>query len=429
MSHRIPNLMPLAENNLTHLLAKLAPQQNQAQQPQPINLSMNHENTKEEPTSSCPSPLSMIRLMAESGAAVNQHQNHHHAPAPKSPEEPSPQSQQMALVNLLQVLQHQQQQQQQAEQMDAICRMAWLQTLLAAKQQPPRLAPTPASEILPSQPSPGSDQSWLLSALVAQQQQQQQMQIQNQQQNRNQRTPSQLSSPLPSTPSLLSSRASFGGSTTPTAGGKLGMFPSPKSSPKVRPSTTRPASGSGSTSTSGRYVCDACNKVYSTLSGLSKHRQFHCSTHLKKEFRCKFCEKIYQSLGALKMHIRTHTLPCRCKVCGKCFSRPWLLQGHIRTHTGEKPFSCQECGRAFADRSNLRAHMQTHSDVKRYSCRRCAKTFSRMSLLVKHEENSCPVLQAAASAASAAAVQLVQSVGNKLPMANSNSSQNSTDDF
>lgn len=135
-----------------------------------------------------------------------------------------------------------------------------------------------------------------------------------------------------------------------------------------------------------KYKCDTCSKTYSTFSGLSKHKQFHCTHDSKKEFTCKYCEKTYFSLGALKMHIRTHTLPCKCKICGKAFSRPWLLQGHVRTHTGEKPFTCVHCLRAFADRSNLRAHLQTHSDVKKYSCQTCSKTFSRMSLLLKHED-------------------------------------------
>lgn len=142
-----------------------------------------------------------------------------------------------------------------------------------------------------------------------------------------------------------------------------------------------------------RYQCDGCNKSYSTFSGLSKHKQFHCTSQVKKEFSCKYCEKTYISLGALKMHIRTHTLPCKCKLCGKAFSRPWLLQGHIRTHTGEKPFRCDHCGRAFADRSNLRAHLQTHSDIKKYSCKSCSKTFSRMSLLLKHEDGCCSLMQ------------------------------------
>lgn len=140
-----------------------------------------------------------------------------------------------------------------------------------------------------------------------------------------------------------------------------------------------------------RHECANCGKVYSTYSGLTKHRQFHCAAGdgPKKTFSCKYCEKTYTSMGALKMHIRTHTLPCKCTICGKAFSRPWLLQGHIRTHTGEKPFSCNFCNRAFADRSNLRAHLQTHSEVKKYSCTACNKSFSRVSLLTKHTESGC----------------------------------------
>lgn len=84
-----------------------------------------------------------------------------------------------------------------------------------------------------------------------------------------------------------------------------------------------------------RFQCPDCSRSYSTFSGLSKHRQFHCASQLKRQFSCKFCEKHYNSLGALKMHIRTHTLPCKCQLCGKAFSRPWLLQGHLRTHTGK----------------------------------------------------------------------------------------------
>ncbi|CAG0879471.1 unnamed protein product [Cyprideis torosa] len=154
-------------------------------------------------------------------------------------------------------------------------------------------------------------------------------------------------------------------------------------------SSTSPTSPKDYPCAGGRYQCVDCTKCYSTFSGLTKHRQFHCNKQTNKAFACKYCHKIYISLGALKMHIRTHTLPCKCNLCGKAFSRPWLLQGHIRTHTGEKPFGCPQCQRAFADRSNLRAHMQTHSEVKKYSCKRCTRTFSRMSLLHKHEEGGC----------------------------------------
>ncbi|CAM1298329.1 SNAI2 (predicted) [Pycnogonum litorale] len=171
---------------------------------------------------------------------------------------------------------------------------------------------------------------------------------------------------------------------------------SPSSSAESDTSTSAASSSKKSRRSdddSTRLQCIDCGKSYSTFSGLTKHKQFHCVIQREKSFKCKFCEKVYVSLGALKMHIRTHTLPCKCHLCGKAFSRPWLLQGHIRTHTGEKPFACSHCNRAFADRSNLRAHLQTHSDIKKYCCQGCSKTFSRMSLLLKHEDNGCPAIR------------------------------------
>lgn len=79
--------------------------------------------------------------------------------------------------------------------------------------------------------------------------------------------------------------------------------------------------GAGGASSSPRFQCELCQKSYSTLNGLAKHRQLHCAAHTKKQFNCKYCDKTYVSLGALKMHIRTHTLPCKCQICGKAFSR------------------------------------------------------------------------------------------------------------
>lgn len=46
-----------------------------------------------------------------------------------------------------------------------------------------------------------------------------------------------------------------------------------------------------------RFQCSECSRSYSTMSGLTKHKQFHCSSQLKRQFGCKFCEKKYSSLG------------------------------------------------------------------------------------------------------------------------------------
>ncbi|CAF0773072.1 unnamed protein product [Brachionus calyciflorus] len=237
----------------------------------------------------------------------------------------------------------------------------------------------------------------LLIALQQQQQQQQQHQQQHQQnqinklqiyQKQNINLPqffgqlnSQFNQNLNPYDSAIGSMTSTSPSSTSVS--RISM----SSSSSVSPTIDKKLDETVNSSNLARFQCDGCNKSYSTYGGLSKHKQFHCSSQVQKQFTCKYCEKTYTSLGALKMHIRTHTLPCKCKICGKCFSRPWLLQGHVRTHTGEKPFKCEICSRAFADRSNLRAHMQTHSDVKKYRCQKCSKTFSRMSLLNKHSVN------------------------------------------
>ncbi|XP_055341775.1 zinc finger protein SNAI2-like [Paramacrobiotus metropolitanus] len=153
----------------------------------------------------------------------------------------------------------------------------------------------------------------------------------------------------------------------------------------------KPNSSLSGRRSSPRYQCSECKKSYSTVSGLTKHREFHCSVLHQQSFQCKnkSCNRLYGTIGALKMHMRTHTLPNQCTVCGRRFSRPWLLKGHMRTHSGEKPFHCNQCLRPFADRSNLRAHLQTHAEIKKYKCQLCQKTFSRMSLLNKHQSGTC----------------------------------------
>lgn len=82
---------------------------------------------------------------------------------------------------------------------------------------------------------------------------------------------------------------------------------------------------------SSRYQCAECRKSYSTMSGLTKHRDFHCTVLHQQSWKCsaKSCNRLYGTVGALKMHMRTHTLPNQCTVCGRRFSRPWLLQGTV----------------------------------------------------------------------------------------------------
>ncbi|KAM4619689.1 uncharacterized protein O3C94_021057 [Discoglossus pictus] len=82
----------------------------------------------------------------------------------------------------------------------------------------------------------------------------------------------------------------------------------------------------------------------------------HISQTVEKQFACTECEKCFSQLSALNRHKITHTgeKPFPCSECGKCFSRASHLNTHKRTHTGEKPFPCSECGKCFIFSSNFR---------------------------------------------------------------------------
>uniref|UniRef100_A0A915J900 C2H2-type domain-containing protein n=1 Tax=Romanomermis culicivorax TaxID=13658 RepID=A0A915J900_ROMCU len=71
--------------------------------------------------------------------------------------------------------------------------------------------------------------------------------------------------------------------------------------PLVKPTMTVNHSNNnnsiGNKSSPPRFQCSDCSRSYSTFSGLSKHKQFHCVLQQKKQFGCKFCEKQYSSLG------------------------------------------------------------------------------------------------------------------------------------
>ncbi|KAI9314787.1 hypothetical protein BX666DRAFT_1963551 [Dichotomocladium elegans] len=51
-----------------------------------------------------------------------------------------------------------------------------------------------------------------------------------------------------------------------------------------------------------------------------------------------------------------------CQFCNKGFSRPSSLRIHTYSHTGEKPYVCTEdgCGRRFSVQSNMRRHLRVH---------------------------------------------------------------------
>ena len=163
------------------------------------------------------------------------------------------------------------------------------------------------------------------------------------------------------------------------------------------------------------WDCKPCNKVFSTLKLLRKHKnkvhtvtdesgvyypcakcgeRFTIATKRDQhwiqcaEYRphaCKICQKTFRARASLIAHSRTHTgeLPFACEICGKGYKAKDQLIIHVRMHKGERPFSCSICGKGFTSGGNLYSHQLSHSEGK-HSCSFCGKKFTTRTCLEKH---------------------------------------------
>ncbi|KAK4002739.1 hypothetical protein OUZ56_004543 [Daphnia magna] len=137
-----------------------------------------------------------------------------------------------------------------------------------------------------------------------------------------------------------------GGHTTPTTSitarsGKKAKFGSGGSvtggvkSLTPAPSTVAMAVGDNS---EGLYSCDQCDKSFSKLSSLTRHKYEHSGQR-----------------------------PYQCDMCPKAFKHKHHLTEHKRLHSGEKPFQCQKCLKRFSHSGSYSQHMN-----HRFSyCRPC----------------------------------------------------------
>ena len=112
---------------------------------------------------------------------------------------------------------------------------------------------------------------------------------------------------------------------------------------------------------SDMYVCDFCNRSFSTQRSLKRHRE---SVHRQSaSFCCQVCSKRFYRKDELQRHLKTHQPPMllaysvTCPTDATVDLPPPLPPSPSKKH-GERPV-CDLCTYTFASQKTLKRHRQT----------------------------------------------------------------------
>lgn len=134
-----------------------------------------------------------------------------------------------------------------------------------------------------------------------------------------------------------------------------------------------------------KFLCNICGKCLSNRNNLTKH---HKTVHLKeKNYHCTTCEKRFDSSYRLRIHQNSHQniREFGCPLCPQRFLTSSALSRHKKTvHKQGVLYECNVCFRKFNIAYNMRAHMVTHTGIKPHICQYCKADFQRKHKLVTH---------------------------------------------
>ncbi|XP_005098108.1 zinc finger protein 728 [Aplysia californica] len=105
-----------------------------------------------------------------------------------------------------------------------------------------------------------------------------------------------------------------------------------------------------------RYVCEVCDKAFSSNSDLKTHRRTHSG---ETPFKCDYCERSFKQRGHRKLHIQvahTKEMPYKCHLCDSAFPTRYRYQVHVKRHSGVREFKCNHCEKEYYTFGKLNEH-------------------------------------------------------------------------
>ena len=129
------------------------------------------------------------------------------------------------------------------------------------------------------------------------------------------------------------------------------------------------------------YHCTECPKIFKSNQNL----KIHVNKHFELKFKCIKCNEFINKVD-LNSHIRKHNL--ECNICSKPFKTKRSLEYHLKIHKNEREIiSCPECLKVFYTKFALKNHQKVkHLGIKDYECVQCSKKFGYKSVLLKHQK-------------------------------------------